>query len=408
MAYTGYGPKNWVDMSPEEQKKVLEDRLNMEAISQPEIPRVRSAFDFMAMRPVVKGSGEKDSLAQTQKQESKLDHQSTTKMGQLRDPSISGQFLKQLEEAIPSFMEQRDLQRKYGDLLALSESRPIRPNLAGPMMNFAERMAGRAPNPAWSQQPTMSSKDFLANYDKMVDDKKDYNKLLVAAMNASKSGTVEDMFRQGSLFSNAFSQAKSFTDPNMVRGTNQIPVDIRIRDMARKIVDRDNILKKMPEEVQGLVEARDMLNGNSPVEASNFRFALLKALGVGRITNYELQGEQGSKALVDWFNQRLSTLKEGTLTPKNQQEYLNMLDKLLEASSRVYHHRKDFVINHITQNYGVPEENARFMVDENLFDVVGKSPKQTQQKASPAAPAAPAVGGGDPGMDAFLRSRGKK
>lgn len=147
---------------------------------------------------------------------------------------------------------------------------------------------------------------------------------------------------------------------------------------------------------QGAQAAYTMLQNATSVSDSNFRFALLHALNVGRITNQELQQEQGAKDLNSKIDQAVNTIQSGQLTDENRGQYLQLLGGIMAdtkkfgdairakyqtAGTNIYKLAPETVATQMQAEMGMPSAT----MDPNVV-------KQAAQKLMNPQAAAPATG----------------
>lgn len=300
--------------------------------------------------------------------------------------------------------EQEQSQAANRELLRSGLSRPPMVDLATPLANLSDYVATGRLGSRQAADPGAEYgklRDYAA---KLQDDQRDLSNTILKGATTAKLGYDVAAQRQQQM--EQMTQGAADPLARLRGGSN--PEDINYHKWVTR-VDADPILKKTPEAIKGISDARHMLDTNSPVDASNFRFALLKGLGVGRITDYELKGEQGSRALWDKLDQMIERLQTGKLTESNKKDYIQLLDGILESQRGMYEQTRQYHLQRGMQGYRLPKNRVEAGVNSMQPSTGwGKVPTGAVQTGAPS-PASPAAATqGDAGMDAFLRSQGKR
>ncbi len=299
---------------------------------------------------------------------------------------------------LPQVQEQARSLALNRSLMAASMGQRQTPDLATPLANLSDYVSTGQLGNRKPQGLTMQdhAKDIREWAKQNQDDQRDLSKTILSGASAYKSGQIQDTYSQ--LLKNQLSAENK--DPAAKTGNPVVDYNKWITS-----VDRDPIIKKTPTMLSVLGKARHMLEGNTPVDASNFRYELLQGLGVPRITNYELAGEQGTKDFWGLLDQKLETLKTGTLSDQNKKDYLQLIDGISSGHRELYDQARNFHIQRGINGYDIAPQKALYGVNSmEPATALGKVP--TGRPEAPKKVTPPSKVKGDPGMDAFLQSQG--
>lgn len=304
---------------------------------------------------------------------------------------------------LPQVQEQQAQLQQNRMLMRQSMMQPARTDLATPLANLSDyvqtgQLGNRKPMGLTMQD---HAKDIREWAKQNQDDQRDLSKTILTGANAYKSGQNTDMWNQ---VLKSQLEAKN-ADPTAAKtGPDQ---DINNFSKWKRDVNQDKIIREMPGNLDQLKIARSMLTGNSPVEAQNFKLALLKGLGVNRITDYELRNEQGGMSYLQQADRFLEKGGTGKMQAQDRQDYLNLVDGLIAKSNAAYTQHYNHHIENGVVNYKIPYEHA--VVGINTLSeptAPGTVPRQRFTKPLPADAVEPS---GDPMkdmMDAFLKKKG--
>lgn len=305
--------------------------------------------------------------------------------------------LPQVQEQAAQLAQNRELMRNSMMV------RPA-PDLATPLANVSDYFSTGQLGQRKPQGLTMQdhAKDIREWAKQNQDDQRDLSKTILTGASAYKSGQTSDMYNQ--VLKNQLSEKNA--DPAAQKtGPDQ---EINNFSKWKRDVNQDKIIREMPGNIDQLKIARSMLTGNSPVEAQNFKLALLKGVGVNRITDYELRNEQGGMSYLQQADRFLEKGGSGKMEAKDRQDYLNLVDGLIARSNAAYTQHYNHHIENGVVNYKIPYEHA--VVGINTLSeptAQGQVPRQRFGKVA-GSPEPTNTNAGDPGMDAFLESEQAK
>lgn len=303
---------------------------------------------------------------------------------------------------LPQVQEQQAQLAQNRELMRQSMMQPPRADLATPLANVSDYLQTGQVGNRKPMGPTMQdhAKEIREWAKQNQDDQRDLSKTILSGASAYKSGQTSDMWNQ--VLKNQL-EAKN-ADPAAVKtGPDQ-----EINNFAKwkRDVNSDDIMKKMPGNIDQLKIARGMLQGNSPVEAQNFKLALLKGLGVNRITDYELRNEQGGMDYMTQVQREWDKKTEGVMDATDRKNYLNLVDGLIAKSNSAYTQHFNHHIENGVINYKIPVDHAVVGINSLAEPTVAnKVPRGRAPQPVAPVPQKETPDGGDPGMDAFLRSQ---
>lgn len=214
-------------------------------------------------------------------------------------------------EAQPWAQNQSKSIKDYTDLINMQANQPTQTNLSG-LMGMADVLSnGKYGLQAGYKAPQSGAdklKALLPYMDKAQDNRRDYNKQITDAVKNLYDG-VDVTTHQDTTGDKSTEGGKMATPRDALSWNNSL----------------EKTLGATRQAASGAAEALQMLRSNTPVADKEFKPGFLRALGLMRITNQELNNTSGGKSISDRLDQMVSDADTGKITDTNRGQYIDIM-----------------------------------------------------------------------------------
>lgn len=311
-------------------------------------PALTPAQVLMMPQPVARGSGLSNEQS-LQNQDTNREENTTTttnrqldasKVGSNRNVYDVGQFQRNVQGIMdtPVVRGQLEDNDNLRALLAQIASRKATLNLS-PLYDAANYVTG-GQSGKYQPAPEVSEREalLLGQAQKLIQNKRDIANEAIKNAAALKVGTDTDLQQK----TTALDVIQRLLDERGGKVTSASKVTASDPNKAARIQSPQMLTKwvqteaakqvqPLAKEFEGVQHGMDLLAKASSVNDFAATDAFIKSQVGGRVTNYDLQRQQGDRAWTEKLSQAAQTVLEGTLTPNNRAEFVKALQTIGEA-----------------------------------------------------------------------------
>lgn len=127
---------------------------------------------------------------------------------------------------------------------------------------------------------------------------------------------------------------------------------------------------------------KGMLDQNSSMSDLMAKIQALRASGLNRVTNFEVDQMGGDRSLTARANQALQTLQSGNFTEQNRQELQNAVNVLAQAAPTALKNKRD-EYDILGATAGVPDDKRKGILDKAFYRMQAPTAPATYDGSGP-------------------------